>query len=479
MDSSVSYYMTTYPLDRPGVNRKSVTIGTPNSDQSQPSFWIKTLTFNNSIINPVNSGQMTVTFDKPQITDIYGLVKEGDCFQLYENFGGKLSSLDTCVFTGYFGSPKINVATGTNQGTEVTYYFYNLLGQWEKQTAITSFQGQVNQGLTNINSNQIPLGQVLATLVKGSLFDFLLQATNGIPGESAVIPTTSYNGVPLPVRLDSGSLQLTDTVWTYVATNMTKNDALAKVLYPYQEIYYQEPTGGLVLGYLNTLTANKNPGFNFHLGTAPDNSYNGSNKTVYGPSGNFTKIEIVHAAAMIPNQIITTLVNMPFFPPLEVDGKPVNYVAAMDNPFTRPADLLASGYFQVTQVDVDAINESMITDPTLLSLIRTNLPETNYKLLNVSGQPTVAATYSARRLAMENFKDTAVFVTQPRTAAGQAGATPLGMMCNFDFPTMLDRDSTQLYCHTTTTTFGSQGTVFVLEFCKPGAITAYWQGKNK
>ena len=477
MDSSVSYYMVTYPLDPPGGVRKSVTIGTPNSDASKPNFWIKTLTFNNSILNPVNSGQMTVTFDKPQTTDVYGLVKEGDCFQLYENFGGQLSSLDTCVFTGYFGSPKFDISTGTNQGTEVTYYFYNLLGQWELQTAINSFQGQVSQGLTNLNSNLVPLGQVLSTLVKGSLFDFLLQATNGIPGETAVLPTTSYNGVQLPVRLDAGSLQLTDKVWTYVATNMTKNDALSKVLYPYQEIFYQEPTGGLVLGYFNTLNTNKNPGFNFHLGTAPDNSYNGSpNKTLYGPSGNYTKVEIIHAAAMIPNQIITSLVNMPFFPP--TSGIPPNYLAVMDNPFRRPSELLRSGYFQVTNVDVDAINESMITDPTLLTLLRTNLPETNYNILNVSGQQTIAGTYSARRLAMENYKDTAVFVTQPRTAAGQAGATPLGMMCNFDFPTMLDADSNQLYCHTTTTTFGSQGTTFMLEFCKPGAITAYWPGKN-
>ena len=475
-NTDVGYWLNTTPIDPSGFNRKSITVGTPNNtvpnaDGIIPNYWIKHLTFNESTMNPVTSGQFTICYEDPKNTNIYSLIKEGDCFRLWEVFNTNqpIQQQTTAVrFTGFITSIKFSIGTGSNAGTEVTYFFFNFLGQWALQSAVTSLEGQISQGLSNVFANKIPFGQLLALLVKGSLFQYFLSHGGGPDG--ALLGTgTTYNGTPLPIDIDPNSVQVTEDIWVYAPANMSKLDVLSKALYPYQEIFYTQPSGEITIGYFHSLTRATQPAFMFALGQSPSSAYALSSQG----SNNYTNVEIVHSAATVPNRVISTLVNMPFVPP--VSGKPNNYIAGVDNPFVRPKELLDSGFFEILQVQTDSISPSMITDPTLMTLLTNNNPQTGYTTTIYEGVPSVAGTYAARRLAQANFQETAMFITQPRQIAESAGDTPLGQMVSVSFPTMLDPYESQLYCHSTITTFSNEGTTFMLQLCKVGSITAYWE----
>lgn len=460
LESQVSYFVNTYPLE---PDRQGVTIGFPPADTSLPTFYIQTLTFNESTINPVTSGQMVLTYPGFFATNAYSYLKEGDILKIYEVFGeGQQSQSMACRFTGYIASIRFDYSLegGSDSGTKVTIFFYNLLGQWAIQAAASNINQQISQGLTNLNSNQVPLGQVLNQLVQGSLFEKLIQlgqfSTNSV----------SYNGTSLPVKIGNTELSLDSSVWAYIATNMTKQVALEKILYPYQQVFYQEANGIIVIDLLKPLK-NANPQFDFSYMIPTSNSVNAS-------SLNFTSMQVVHAAAMVPNKVISTLINLPFVPPTE--GVPQNYIASITNPFSRPSQLQKSGFFEILNVQQDTLSSDMITDPTLLAYLTGGIASTGYALEVLSGQPTIAGTYAARRLAQANFQETGVFISQPRIMAKSAGLTPLGTMVSFNAPSFSEPGINSMYCYGTSTSFvQGQGTIFTLQLCKQGCVTSYWQ----
>lgn len=456
ISEDVSYFINTYPLNPPGQNRQGITIGVPSTDSSVPSFYIKKLTFNENIFSPITSGQIVMTFTGFFQTNIYDFIKEGDAFRLFEVFGNESSV--AARFTGYIASIRFRYKFGNNAGTEVYINFYNLLGQWAIQSTLTSFNQQIGQGFTNVTSNEIPFGQALANLVQGSLFQLLIN-------QNVLVPNTSYNNVALPIQLGPNALQLNQNVWAYIATNSTKQETIEKILFPYQNVYYQQPNGIITVDLLRTIP-NSIPEFNFFY-------QNPSSGSTTFSSQNFIDIEVTHAAAMVHNRVISTLINTPFFPPDQ--GIPENYVASILNPFQRPQDLYNSGFFQLLDVEQDTLSEDMITDPTLLSYMNVGIAATGYPVTLISGQPTIAGTFASRKLAKENFQETGVFITQPRKMAPYAGATPLGTMVNVNLPTFLDATTNQLYCYGTVTNYESgTGTTFTLQLCKQGCFTSYW-----
>lgn len=448
----VNYFITTFPLD---TNRKGVTIGSKSLDSSRPTFHIRKLSFNNSIINEVNSGQVEITYEGFQNTNFYSYIKEGDCLRIFEVFGTTpLDQNQAVVFTGYVASIRHDLDDSAGGGLRTTLFFYNFLGQWNNQATLNSLDQQLKQKLTNLNSNKIPLGQVLSELVQGSLFQKFIDL--GLFS----ITSQNYQGQKLPVRIGNSALTLDSLVWTYISTSMTKMKTLQKVLFPYQFIFYQEPTGILVLDLLRPARLT-NSLFTFS-DSHPDIS-----------SRNFSNVQITKSACMVPNKVISTMVNLPFFPP--ENGVPENFIASMENPFTRPSQLQESGYFELLQVDDESINDSMITDPTLLAFLAGGVADTGYSLSTLSGKSSIAATYSARRLAQVNLQETGMVIRQPRAKAAYAGNTPLGYLVNVNFPGMLDEGENSLYCHSTITEFDiNSGATFTMQLMKHGAVTAYW-----
>lgn len=456
----MKYSVRIYPVGT--TSRPVVEIG---NDERYQTYLLKSCYFSGSILEPVTYAGVEFTrrsYDpKDSASYLYGPIMDGDIAIITEQESpGDLGRYTTPPVgrTAYVGRIIFHKSTyDSNRGTIGTLVLSNLLGQWDVQAAINNIDQQLNQGLTNLNSNQIPFGQTLAQAVQGSYFQLLLS-------QGVLTPYGSYNGVQIPVNT---AIPFDQKIWTYAAVNMSKLEVLQMSLFPYQKVIYQNPDGTVAVANLSAATK-ADPTYAF----SQSNNFPSA-----GEQGNAMQVEVVHGSANLPNRLVSCLFNIPFFPP-ETNGNPEfqNFIASVDNPIPRAKELLNSGYGMLQYVRTDALSNAMLQDPTILTFLQASQTKTAGYILNtLQGATTIAGTYATRYLAIQNIKATTVTITVPRSGTLNVDL-PIGKMVSMDFPGFLGPDESQLYCYGYTITHETRpvGTKLTLNLCRPYCITSFW-----
>lgn len=342
------------------------------SSTAEADLIIRDLSIQYNYLSYSNPGQlMVVGFKNKAIPQ--DAIKSGDIIFLYEN--------NVRIFVGYI----LSVTTEVMATRFVQYIsFDSILSQWSRQMMISSANDVVvtikpDSKPSTINnsivSSTLRMQQLINFMIKDSIFEYAKknyqfdtpQAKFGIIYENETL------------------LNSKTEVYYFPATNTTKQQVMNTVLYPFQQILYQDPSG------------------NVRFSTP---SY--SNKTNLNVDQNtsiYIKLQFFEKQVEVTNFVVSTLAYLGFFPTFT--DKSLNVTAvSKPNPkyFPYLNQLLETGFFTQSLVDPRDLGTDTMRNPVLLNVI-TNL-ENNKTLQTLFNIPpnalktkTIAALFSNRRLA--------------------------------------------------------------------------------
>lgn len=456
----MNYFIETLPIDGPGFPaRQPVVMQT--TPQPTNAYYCKSFAVEQDVFEQNTPSIFQVcpsTFGFVSGPNVFEDIKEGDLIKVTEITD---AAVKRTVFIGYVlgvaisytfeGGYNINLAAGT------------LLSHWMRQLVINDAADMtyLGQTLIDASSNKVQLSALLGWFIKQSIVGFAV-AQNAVP-------TQNYQGVNVPVIVKNGDqipLHFNDTLWAYAAMNMTRYSCITNILYPYQRIIYQQANGEIVITPLDPTNQSS---FAFS-----DNYVSQSNPQ-FTP---FKQMFFNREAAMVPNRSVASMVQFGFTPPTEdADPNVISVSTPSSTYFSRCAELLATGYFEQSEMDIHAITDAMITDPTLITYISNIKYYQNSVPDNASQKLTIAGLYSSRYLSEQLQQESNLTFLTPRTS-NQQYDLPLGQMISVALKQATDINS--WFCYRTKLSFDiANGTLLTINCCKPYTHTSIWVNNTK
>ncbi len=290
-------------------------------------------------------------------------IQTGDIIACFEN--------NIAIYYGYILK---TTEIYSSNGRTLSIEFDTLLSHFTRQNMIQSFQDV--QTLAPAGTENLDL--VVSRTKVSSLLTFMMQ--------QSVYSDVNNIFKTIKVQYNAPNFINANTeVFYYPSTQSTKEQVLLQSTYIYQVVIYQDSTGDIIF----TL-----PSANLK------SSYSYDTTTVAGGDINLRSYQIIANEAELPNNVVVSLIYAGYFPqPSQLCQ------TSIPNPkfFPRSSFLYTSGFFSQVELDVESLQSSIITDPTLLNLlvIAGNGGINTYKPSNVSQIASTVGLLSQRKLASE------------------------------------------------------------------------------
>lgn len=300
-------------------------------------------------------------------------IKTGDIIFLYEN--------NIRIYVGYI----LSLETETS-ATRLTQQirFDTILSQWTRQKMISTAKDVIvtikpDDKQSTINTNfvvgRLRVQQLLNFLIKESIFEY---AKNHYQFDS---PQSKF-GI---IYENKAIFNSTTDVYYYPAVGITKAQALNTVLFPFQQILYQDPSGSIRF-------------------SSPSYS-NKTNLKIDSLSSNYLQIRLTEREVTVTNYVVSTLLFLGIFPTAADKNQNLTSISTPNSKyFDHLTKLLNSGFFTQTYVDVRNLGTDITQDPILLNVL-SNILE-NPALQSLVKSPTnsnktksIAPLFSNRVLA--------------------------------------------------------------------------------